>query len=446
MLLSRSTHACFASFVTACAIGAAAPGPRASDAETADRGFAVLATKILTASTDAERPAVVDNGVLLVDAVGTIVAVGERDRVDVPAGWPIVDVRPSWLAPSFIELHNHIAFDGGGLVANATAVNDTVYLTNPGLRASANIEPDNALQRRGVAGGVTTVLYIPGSGSNIGGQGVLLKLGVDEWEEKVVRDPGSMKLAQAGNPEDWTVGVGRAFMNWNTRDTIRRGRRYHEAWRDWERGEGERPRRDIQWDVFRDLFAKETQVSTHTQGYQVVLATITMVREELGLDVYIDHGSFDGYRTAPHAERAGVPAILGPRAISVHYPSNRIDQDGKIVGMAAEYQTGGHTQIGFNTDCVDGTGGLTPPQEELSLQAAMALRYGMRNENLEALRGLTSAPAEACGLADRIGSLESGKEADFLVLDGDPADPRTTIERVYVHGELVYDAADGRRW
>lgn len=414
--------------------------------------FAVRASKILTAAhPGAETPAVINDGVLIIED-GHIASVASMADLELSGDWvgsedlDVIDVRPGWLVPGFIDLHNHIAYDTGDSLGNAWAVNDTVYLANPGLRASANVELDNALQRRGVAGGVTTVLYIPGSGSNMGGQGVLLKLGVEEWERKIVRAPGSLKIAQAGNPEGWTVGVGNAFMNWNTRKTIERGRNYHAQWEAWEEGRGERPRRDIQWDVFRELFAHRTQVSTHTQLYSVVLATITMLREELGLDVYIDHGSYDGYRTAPHAEQSGVAAILGPRMISVPY-QGFVDQDGAIVGMAAEFQARGHNRIGFNTDCVGSAEGMTPPQEELSLQAAMALRYGMSNDNQEGLRGLTTAPAEACGLAAKIGSLEPGKEADFLVIGGDPADPRTSVDQVYTGGGLTYDAAaDGKRW
>ena len=94
--------------------------------------------------------------------------------------------------PGIVELHCHIA--------GAMGLNDTVYLTNPGLRASSDVIAGNATLRRGLASGVTTVLYIPGSGANIGGQGILLRSGFDTYERAEIRNPGSMKLAQAGNP------------------------------------------------------------------------------------------------------------------------------------------------------------------------------------------------------------------------------------------------------
>jgi imidazolonepropionase-like amidohydrolase len=258
-----------------------------------------------------------------------------------------------------------------------------------------------------------------------------------------LRNPGSLKLAQAGNPESFLMGVRRALMNWNTRSTFMRGLAYAARF-----ASGELTAKDPQWEVFRELAAKRTQVSTHTQIYQVVLATVTMVREELGLDVYIDHGSFDGWRVAKKAWQMGVPAILGPRVISVNMfteyrPGMWIinDNDGRIYGMAERFQSEGHELLGFNTDSP------VVPEHELPLQAAMAVRYGFDNSHVEHVRGVTIVPATVAHIADRVGSLEPGKDADFIVCDGDPTDPRTTISITFVEGERVYDdATEVRRW
>ena len=404
-------------------------------------GLALVASKVLCVPLEGRQ--VVDNGVVLVRD-GKIEAVGEQEELEIPEGYEVRDVGDNWLAPGLVELHNHI---GPISPFFPNDLNDTVYLTNPGLRASPTVHPGTELQRRGVAGGVTCALFIPGSGSNMGGAGVLMKLGPEAYERMEVRNPGSLKLAQAGNPERWTLRPQRSFMNWNTRSTFRRGLAYAKRWADFEAGQGPKPEKDIQWELFRALAKGEARVSTHTQIYQVVLMTVTMVRKGFGLDVFIDHGSFDGYKAGGIAAEAGVPAILGPRMIATTFPGF-VDTDGKVQGMAAGYQERGHTMVGFNTDCVDnGSLNVTPPQEELQLQAAMSMRYGFKNPNLEDVRGLTIVPAVTCGLGDRVGSIEPGKDADILVLPGSPVDPRVGIEATYVDGRLIYDAArDGRRW
>lgn len=419
--------------------------PGAADAGSDGPGLAIRARKVLTVARSGDM--VVDRAVVLVRG-GKIEAVGPARELPIPTGYVVIDARDLWVMPGLVELHNHIAAPNALFIND---INDTVYLTNPGLRASAGVRPGNYLLRAGVAGGVTTALFIPGSGSNMGGQGVLLKIGLDIYEEMELRNPGSLKLAQAGNPEGWTIGVGRTFMNWNTRNTFRRGMVYAKSWERFEQGEAEKPEKDLQLEVFRDLYSKRAQVSTHTQWFQVVLMTITMVRLEFGLDVFIDHGSFHGHLAAAIAQAAGVPAILGPRMITMSrttYGWDRFDTDGQIQGIAANYQKAGHTMIGFNTDCVDdGRIRLTPPQEQLSLQAGMAVRYGLENLNLDSIRGLTIVPAMAVGLGDRIGSIEPGKDADLVLLSGDAGDPRTAIELVLTNGKIVYDAEqDGRRW
>jgi imidazolonepropionase-like amidohydrolase len=397
--------------------------------------IAIRAAKILTCARSG--PAVIDHGVVLIRD-GRIAAVGPAASTPIPEGYDVLDAEERWVVPGFIDLHCHVA--GPELFQGKNDINDMVYLANPGLRVKPSVIPAHADLERGVAGGVTTVLYIPGSGTNVSGQGVLLKTAFDRYEEAEVRFPGSLKLAQAGNPERWGIGVGRSFMNWNTRNIFQRGKTYAEAWKAHEQGTGPRPEVDIELEVFRPLFAHETQVSVHTQIYQVVLMTVTMLEDEFGLDGYIDHGEFDGYKVAELAEAAGMPAIIGPRVIATTFP-RFVDTDGAILGLAGEFQRRGHTRIGFNTDSP------VVPEENLPLQAAMGARYGFDDSLMDAVRGLTIVPAEAAGIDDLVGSLEVGKHADLFVADGNPIDPRTTVERVYIEGRLVYDMnAEPRRF
>ncbi len=403
-------------------------------------GLALLTAKALVCALDG--PMAIDGAVVLVRD-GRIEAVGRKGELVVPEGYDVRDLGDLWLAPGLIDLHSHVAM-------SLRDLSETVFLTNPGMRSSVGVVPEFIELRYAVAGGVTTVLHIPGSATNMGGAGVLLRTGGETYEEMLVRDPGSLKLAQAGNPErrgPWLPQ--RSLMNWNTRDTFRRGVAYARRWVAHELGFGPRPERDLQFDIFRALVKGEAQVSTHTQIYQVVRMTLTMVVGEFGLPVFIDHGTFDGYRAAGDAGKLGVPAILGPRQVSLPYnrPTLAIDQDGAIFGVAAKYQEAGHPLVGFNTDAIGPPSSDSPGQEELSLQAAMGVRYGFDNRGAAAVRGVTIVPAIAAGLAGQIGSIEVGKDADLIVITGDPCDPRSSVELVLMRGRVIYDvAAEPRRF
>ncbi|MDG1501131.1 MAG: amidohydrolase family protein [Planctomycetota bacterium] len=416
---------------------AVAPGDEALPApgEIGGPDLTYRAAKILTMAL--EGPMVVNNGVVVVRD-GLVAFVGKERDLPASENRVVTDLGDLWLMPGMIDLHTH---ESGMSLYQGNDLNDTVYLTNPGLRASAAVLPGNSSSMRAASVGVTTVLYIPGSGSNMGGSGVLLKTGFDKYEDCELRNPGSLKLAQSGNPESWVMGVNRSFMNWNTRNTFKRGLAYAAKWAAYEDTpddeKGEAPLVDPQWELFRALAKGEAQVSTHTQIYQVVLETLTMVRQEFGLDVYIDHGTIGAWRLGGMAEELGVQAIIGPR--NVDAPSRNfmrwaghIEAEG-FRGVAAGYQEAGHKWVGFNTDAP------VISDEEYVIQAAMAVRFGFDDSTMDAVRGLTIVPAVAAGVQDKVGSIEVGKHADLILINGHPADPRSRIEQVLIEGRKVFD-------
>jgi imidazolonepropionase-like amidohydrolase len=389
-------------------------------------GLALLAAKALVAELDGRQ--VVDQALVLVSE-GKIEAVAARSELEIPAGYVVRDLGLHWIMPGLVDLHTHVSGSG---------INDTVYQINSGLRVAPTTVPANPRLKRALAAGVTTVLYIPGSGSNMGGQGILMKTGFEEYERALVRDPGSLKIAQGDNPTRWGYGMGRLLMNYHLRKVIEQGLAYARAWDAFEAGTGDRPERDLRLDIFRDLAAHRTQVSTHTQYFQLVMMSILMLARDYDLDVYIDHGSFDSYLNTGIAVEHNVAAILGPREVMWPSPP-RFRTDGQVQGSAWGFQQQGHPMIGFNTDAP------VVPLEELPLQGAMGARYGMDNSAMQVVRGLTIVPATVAGIGHRLGSLEPGKDADLVVLSGDPADPRTSVEQVYLEGERVYDTAQNRR-
>ncbi|HVS17989.1 MAG TPA: hypothetical protein VMT18_05265, partial [Planctomycetota bacterium] len=280
-----------------CVAPALAQGPAPQAGERGGPGLALLVGKALTVPF--EGPQVVDNAVVLVRE-GRIERVAPAATTEVPAGYVVEDLGDAWVMPGMIDLHCHIAgtFD----------INDMVLLTNPELRVMTSVVTDNPSMRRAIAGGVTTVLYIPGSGTNAGGQGVLVKTAPGTFEEMLVRAPGSLKVAQWGNPERWSIGVGKMVENYNLRAMFQRGLAYARRWEAHEAGEGSEPERRLQYELFRRLATGEVPVSVHTQVYQVVLMTITMLKGEFGLNVFTDHSTIGGWAAAPEAAKMGVPS------------------------------------------------------------------------------------------------------------------------------------------
>jgi imidazolonepropionase-like amidohydrolase len=294
--------------------------------------------------------------------------------------------------------------------------------------------PENELLQEAVAGGVTTLIFIPGSGTNISGFGVLLKSWGRSVEEMLIRFPGVLKIAQAGNPERRSGDLGRTKMgmNWILRDLLREGLAYHEAWEAWEQGEAaEEPAFDQRFDLLRGLFRHEYPALVHTAWHVTTQATIRDLHDRFGLWVILSHATFDGFKNAPLAAERGMHVNLGPRQFLMDYDT------GEVVGLGAEFWEGGVENLSITTDAP------VVPQEEHSFQAAMAVRYGLPWE--VAIRGLTIVPAEGLGVADRVGSLEPGKDADIALWTGDPLDPRSRVELTLVEGQVAYDASRGER-
>ncbi len=391
-------------------------------AEDAPALLAIRAGKVITMN---DADAVVNNAVVLVRD-GKIERIGEQNKTAIPDGYRIIDASDKWLVPGLVDAHNHTA---GSLMD----LNDMVYLTNPGLRTLETIVPNSELMKLARAGGVTSVLLIPGSGTNMSGFGTITKTAGKSADDSVIKSPGSLKIAQAGNPEWYWYGVGRSFMNYNTRQTLEKAKAYHDAWTAFEKGAAsDKPSFDPIFSDFRGLFRREFIVSVHTQIYQVVMTTVDMLAHGMGLRTVIDHGTFDGFKTAPLVIDAGMYAINGPRQFWFDYSQRKMN------GNAARWWQNGLRNLGINTDAP------VVPEEQLSFQAAMACWYGWLP--YPALRGVTRVPAEALMIDDRVGSIEPGKDADFGLWTGDPIDPRSSCEITVVNGKVVYDASTYRRF
>jgi imidazolonepropionase-like amidohydrolase len=398
------------------------------------RGLVALAALLAVASParsdEPARTVVRVDRVITVDDAGQVHQPGQLEFVDgridyvgpvrEPADGAVPVQVEGWALPGFVDLHSHIVVDGWG------GINDSVLPLNSELSTAPTIVPGNKQIRVACAAGVTTQFLIPGSGSSISGFGVLLKSRLDGgWREALLADPGGVKVAQAYNPErrSGDLGLTRAGLYWLLTHENRRAIAV--------RDRGVRSTADRRLADLARVHSKELPVLIHTAGSDGVGHTVRMWAETYDVRSILSHGSFDGYKLAAYAAREGIPVNHGPRTFDTY------SREPGIVPTARIWGESGGPNFSLNTDAP------VVEAHELFLQGSTAARQGL--DGYATLRALTIHPARSIGIGDRVGSLEVGKDADVVVFSGDPLDPRTRVERVWVDGALQYTRADGRQ-
>ena len=384
--------------------------------------YAIKAGKILTITNG-----IIQDGIVLVRN-GKIEKVGKIAAI--PAGYTVIDAAKSWLLPGFVDIHSHTGGEGYG------DINDMVFSLNPGLRILDTIALNTPGLKRAVAAGVTTINHIPGSGSNNGGTGIIMKTAGDDLEEVVLRFPGVLKIAQAGNPERrWTgeIGTGRMGMTWHLRELMHQIKDYHEQLKAYESGaSAEKPEKNVKFEYIHEIYDGTLPAFIHVAWFQPVQTVFRMYHDELGMEnAVITHGEFGGYQNAPAVATRKVHFDCGPRLYDFW--------DDSFHGIITEYARAGVKNISINTDAV-GSG-----QEKLFLQAAMAVRLGI--DDKRALEGITINGARAFGIDDRVGSIEVGKDADLVIWTGNPLDVRSHVIMTMINGKIFYEVTrDGQRY
>ena len=331
--------------------------------------FALLADRVISV---AEDDRVFMPGMVLVRD-DLIEYIGEP--IEVPEGYASLEVE-GWLAPGMIDLHSHVVTRGFG------GINDMIYPVNTDLSTRGTIVPSNRAMRLACASGVTSLFLIPGSGTSVGGFGVLYKTNTDEhYERSVLADPGGMKVAQTHNPErrGGDLGVTRSGLFWNL---ARANRQAIAAIDAVEKGEPV----DLHIRVLARIHSGELPVLIHCAGSDGVGATARMWRQEFPTRSVLSHGSFDGWQVAPFLAEVGMPVNHGPRTFD--FVSART---GRIVGSAAVFDEAGVPDFSLNTDAP------VIPAWEFSLQATVSARLGA--DAYRMLRALTLHPARSFGPA-----------------------------------------------
>jgi len=293
--------------------------------------------------------------------------------------------------------------------------------------------------RRAVAGGLTTLNVMPGSGFLSSGQTIYLKLrGVkdgaavrpEDWaflaEDGVV--VGGLKMANGTNSMRQPPFPGtRGKSAYLVRERFIAAREYMAKIEAADGDAQKLPPRDLDLEILAEVLRRERVVHHHTHRADDVM-TVLRLREEFGFDVVLHHVS-EGWKVADAIAAAGVPCSI----ITVDSPG------GKHEAVNLRFETGAvlaqaGVLVAYHTD-----DWITDSRLFLR-SAAMGVRGGL--DRATALASLTINGAKMLGLEDRIGSLEKGKDADFVVLDGDPLSVYTKVLETWVEGRKVFDRGD----
>ncbi|MDE2795940.1 MAG: amidohydrolase family protein [Gemmatimonadota bacterium] len=352
---------------------------------------------------------------LLVRA-GTVEAVGTD--LDAPRGAVEIDAAGKHVTPGMIDPHIH---------SGVSAVNESGFAIVPEVRMGDVVTHNNIWMYRQLAGGLTTAHIKHGSANPIGGENVFVKMRWGSLPEdlKLENAPRTVKFALGENPKrrqgrypDTRMGTQEII-----RDHFMAARDYEREWRRWEEtGEGLPPRRDLRMEAILDILNQELLISSHGYRADEFLALIRLA-EEFGFRVQALQHGVEAYKIAPELAASGVAAVVwsdwGAFKLEAYdataYNARILIEAGVVTSLHSD-----NSQIA----------------SRMNWEAGKLLRTGLTPE--QALSTVTIGAARAMALDDRVGSLEAGKDGDFVIWSGDPLSQFTRAEQTWVDGRRYF--------
>jgi imidazolonepropionase-like amidohydrolase len=370
----------------------------------------------------------IEGGIVLIDDQGRIAALGAD--LAVPEGTEVFDAEGYHLFPGFVDAHTHLGIWEEGVGRAFWDGNEASDPVTPHVRALDAINPRDPGLADARGAGVTTVCVTPGSANAICGQAVVIKTAGEVTDRMVVRQPAGLKMALGENPKGVykprdkmpSTRMGTAAL---IRQALVRAQTYLEKQaRAAADPDQEPPDEDLQLESLALVLRREIPVRIHAHRADDILTALRL-GEEFGLEVMVEHCT-EGHKVAEELARAGVPALVGPslssrskvelRELSFATPGE-LARAGVIVALISD-----HPFV---------------PIQYLPLCGGLAIREGLEPDT--ALRALTLTPAEILGVADRVGSLEPGKDADLALYRGHPFhDVQARCVRTWVEGQIVH--------
>ncbi len=385
----------------------------------------IRAEKIFTVSSGT-----IENGVILIED-GKIARVGAG--FELPNDAEVIDAKI--VIPGLIDMHTHVGVYSLPLVDENSDGNEMTDPITPQVRALDSFNFDDPAIAAGRAGGVTTVISRPGSGNIIGGTSVAVKLKDASPNEMVIKEICDLKMAIEGNP----IGVygdkkkmpstlmavyymaDKAFIE---------AQEYMESWEKFEKEKDEgkdvaAPSRDLGKESLAMALKREIPVHIHVATASEIMSAIRLA-DKYDLRLSVCHGYWAHLLVdALQDRKQDIHFNIGPPMFFSYFDDPLTFKNNPAILANAGYK------VSLQTDALGGG------QQNLRHLAMLSVRYGMKED--DALKAITLAPAEAVDLDHRLGSIESGKDADLVLLDGEPFELLTEVEKVIIDGTLAYE-------
>ncbi len=340
-------------------------------------------------------------------------------------GEEMIDLSGKQVYPGFVDAHSHLGLDGYGKGMEGIDYNEMGDIVSAQLRGIDSFNPQEQSIGMALAGGVTTAGVGPGSANVLGGTFFAVKTWGNCVDDMVVRNPVAMKCAFGENPKRCYREKGdsaRMTTAAKLRDMLFQARDY--LMRKEAAGDDvlKQPKFDMKMEALIPVLKGEIPLKAHAHRADDICTAIRIARE-FGVKLTLEHCT-EGHLIVDELVRAGYPVAVGPT----------LGNATKLELLHKTFETPGIlSKAGLQVSII--TDHSVIPQQYLSLCAGLAVKAGM--DPFAALQAITINPAKHLGIADRVGSLEVGKDGDVVVANGDPMVSDTRVLHVFLNGKLV---------